>query len=316
MAKNDPQIAIAQIPPGPWAVGVSGGADSVALLSLLRDRVDLQLTVVHLDHETRQGQSTDDAAFVAELAMLWRLPCVVARRSQIEPALPTPMSNPSALYRACRIELFRRAIAERGLQGVILAHHADDQAETVLHRLIRGSPVTGLGGMRFRSVVNEVTILRPLLGVRRDRLRQVLIDRGQPHREDASNASGDYLRNRLRRWLADRPSVVERLLDMSCQSGGLRDWVADRAPVLSASFFTRELCDLPVLLAREAAKRWLMARGAPGDELPSAVLDRLVEMCTDASTPAKVQFPRNLTVKRRGGRVEAVRSDANPVTQV
>ncbi len=304
-----PDIAIAQIPQGAWAVGVSGGADSVALLSLLRDRADLQLTVAHLDHETRNGQSTDDAAFVAELAMQWRLPCVVAKRSEIEPALNKQASNPSAMFRECRIELFCRVIAGRGLQGVILAHHADDQAETVLHRLLRNSPVTALGGMRFRSCVNGVTILRPLLGVRRDALRQVLTGRGLSHREDASNASDDYLRNRLRRWLADRPVVVQQLLELSQQSGSLRDWVANRAMVLDSSFRTRALCDLPILVARESAKRWLMARGSPGEELAAPVLDRLIDMCVDASTPAKWQFPGRLTVNRRRGMVEGVSGD-------
>src|SRR5687768_5961056 len=76
--------AAATVPPGRWAVGVSGGADSVALLLLLRDRPDLALHVVHLDHETRGGASADDAGFVEDLAARLRVPCTVARRSEVE----------------------------------------------------------------------------------------------------------------------------------------------------------------------------------------------------------------------------------------
>jgi len=314
VADSSLNSSIAQIPPGPWAVGVSGGADSVALLSLLRDRADLQLVVVHLDHETRAGQSGNDAAFVAELATQWRLPAVVAKRSEIEPALLSPPANRSAMFRACRIELFRRVVDDRKLQGVILAHHADDQAETVLHRLTRHAPPTGLSGMAARSTVRGLTILRPLLSVRRDALRQVLVDRGQPHREDASNASDDYLRNRLRKWLADKPAVVESLLELSRSCHDLREWIHDRSPTLDTTFRTRALCDLPLLLARDAARRWLVAQGSPADELSSAVLDRLLSMCSDASTPARVQFPGGLTVRRRRGVVERV-GDATMPTE-
>src|SRR5688500_9427462 len=88
MGSTDLTDAVASGPPGGWAVGVSGGADSVALLSLLRARQDLSLHVAHLDHETRGRASTDDAAFVAELAATWRLPCTVARWRDVEPELP------------------------------------------------------------------------------------------------------------------------------------------------------------------------------------------------------------------------------------
>src|SRR6476620_3797342 len=98
---------IARVPSGAWAVGVSGGADSVALLSLLRTRTDLALHVAHLDHETRGPDSTGDAHFVAQLAERWGLPCTIARRSELEPAMTDLPENPSARYRAVRLELFK-----------------------------------------------------------------------------------------------------------------------------------------------------------------------------------------------------------------
>src|SRR5438034_1508222 len=133
------------VPAGAWAVAVSGGGDSVALLELLRHRGDLLLHVVHLDHETRGGESATDALFVGELAARWGLAFTIRRRSEIEPAIAARLpANRSARFRAARLELFRRVIAEHRLAGVILAHHADDQAETVVQRLLRGSGPAGL----------------------------------------------------------------------------------------------------------------------------------------------------------------------------
>jgi len=299
------QDAIARVPPGRWAVGVSGGADSVALLLLLRDRPDLRLVVAHLDHETRGQASTGDAAFVRELAEKLELPVEIARRSDIEPYFINPPTNPSALYRACRIELFHRVVADHQLQGVILAHHADDQAETVLHRLLRGAPATGLAGMADRVTLGSLLVLRPLLAVRRDRLRAFLLAREQTHREDASNASDDYLRNRLRKTLSDQPAVVVALLALAADCGALRAWSTRVGPKLEDRFRIDQLADLPDVVARECAKQWLGGQGAPAGELSSAVLDRLLLMCRDASTPARQQYPGGLTVARRRGVVEA-----------
>ena len=92
--------AIAAVAPGNWAVGVSGGADSVALLAMLHDRPYLRLYVVHLNHETRGPESEADAAFVAALAAEWNIPCTVARIGEL--ALPSAPRNRAARFRALR----------------------------------------------------------------------------------------------------------------------------------------------------------------------------------------------------------------------
>lgn len=304
MAELALEKMIAIVPAGAWAVGVSGGADSVALLTLLCDRTDLQLTVVHLDHETRGQASTGDATFVSALATARGLPAVIARRSEIVRLLTDPPVNASSLYRACRYHLFREVVRQRGLQGVILAHHADDQAETILQRLLRRSPYSGLIGMAAGGELSGLTVLRPLLGARRAALRQVLIARSQPHREDASNASDEYLRNRLRKVLADRDDLTPALLEVGQACASLRDWVQQAAPVLPVEgFAVSQLAALPTLLARESARRWLLDQGSSAAGLSTEVLDRMIAMATDAATPARVQFPGGVTLHRRRGMV-------------
>lgn len=297
--------AIATVPAGRWAVGVSGGADSVALLSLLRRRSDLSLHVVHLDHQTRGAASTEDAEFVRRLAAEWRLECTVALREQIEPELKSLPANPSARYRALRMELFRRVVGCQGLQGVILAHHADDQAETVLHRLVRGSGASGLSGMSGRTYLGALQILRPLLGVRREMLRDYLREIGQEWREDASNVSDAYLRNRLRRWLAGEPELHEPLIALAEACRKLRDWTGRTAPQLQDEFAVGQLSGLPCLLARESTRRWLIGRGSPPDELAESVLDRLIEMAGDAASPVRRHFPGGILIRRQAGKIRS-----------
>src|SRR5689334_8194411 len=110
-------------PPGRWGVGVSGGADSVALLELLRGRDDLDILPIHLDHETRDGASGEDARFVREMARQWSLRYMSATRSRVEGLMGELPANRSARYRAARLKLFSLVVADEKLDGVVLAHH-------------------------------------------------------------------------------------------------------------------------------------------------------------------------------------------------
>lgn len=279
-------------------MGVSGGADSVALLILLREfRPDLPLHVVHLNHETRGEASDGDAEFVRELAASLHLDCTMARLRDV-PVGAGP-ANASARFRAARLALFAQAVAAHSLAGVILAHHADDQAETILHRLLRGGGPAALGGIRGESRVGVLRILHPLLSIRRAALRDELVRRGIAWREDASNASPRYLRNRLRRLLAAHPALHDAMIELGRAAGDWRDWLDRAAPRLPDEFPAALLQDLPDPIAGHAARRWLRAHGTPADDLNFAALARLLAMARDAATPARQHFPGALLVRRR-----------------
>jgi tRNA(Ile)-lysidine synthase len=305
MAPDDTGMLDPALPPGRWAVGVSGGADSVALLLLLLDRPDVQPHVVHLDHETRGEESRADAAFVAALAGRLGAPCTVARRSDVERDLGPPPPNPSARYRRARLALFRRVVDAHGLAGVVLAHHADDQAETVMLRLLRGGGPRSLVGMAERSTIGGLTVLRPLLGAGSANLRQLLRDRGQPWREDASNASDRYLRNRVRPALARDPQLADALRHMGDAARHLVGWLDARGPALAESFAVTDLADAPAPLARHAAGRWLAARGVPADAINRAACDRLAAMASDAAAAPVQMFAGAVIIRRSGGTITA-----------
>jgi tRNA(Ile)-lysidine synthase len=287
--------------PGRWAVGVSGGADSVALLLLLHGRPEISLHVVHLDHQTRGQASADDAAFVGALAEKLAIPASVVRRDQIEPGMGLLPKNPSARYRAIRLELFRRVVEREKLDGVVLAHQADDQAETIILRLLRGSGPMGLGGMKPRRQIDGLTILRPLLSFRRRELREFLVRRGQDWREDASNTSDKYARNRVRRFLESRPELHESILAVGRACAEYSGWIGRTAPQLKDRFPAVALTELPRMLARESARRWLKRQGVPAAEISMDVADRLRQMSIDAATPARQLFPGRIMIHRRGG---------------
>lgn len=338
MSDSPPNLlaAIGSVAPGRWAVGVSGGADSVALLALLlRRRPDLHLHVAHLDHETRDGASGEDARFVADLAARWGVPATVVRLGEI--ALPhPPPRNRAEQFRAARFHLFRQVIRSHGLDGMLLAHHSGDQAETVLQRLLRGAGAAGLTGIAPRAAVNGVVVVRPLLEVTKETLRAWLAGHGIAWREDATNALPLGQRNRVRRLLRSRPRLSPPLVELAGACDALTTWLRDASPTLPATFDVGVLRDLPRPLAREAAGRWLRDRAAaaaaqrdasPADgdrasddrarslaavDIPPAAVGRLLEMVDDAASPPRQHFPGRVLVRRRGRTIGA---EASPSPQ-
>ena len=180
-------------------VAVSGGADSVALLRILEklgSELGITLLVVHFDHRLRGAESDADAQFVAELAQERGLEFVVDREDVAGIAAENKWNLEDAARRL-RYGFFERVVTEGRATRIAVAHTADDQAETVLAHILRGTGLRGLAGIY--PVVGHV--LRPLLGERRDELREYLRTIGQTWREDSTNADTTRLRARIRERL-------------------------------------------------------------------------------------------------------------------
>lgn len=173
-------------------VAVSGGVDSVVLFDILRRIEDVELVVLHYDHKLREG-SGHDAAAVRALAEKHSLPFVVGLLE-----MDLGESNIEAQAREARYAFFRENAAEFKLDAVATAHHADDQAETVLFRLLRGSSGRGLAGIPPVRRLDDFSIIRPLLDFRRAELVQYARAHKLEWREDPTNVSTAFSRNRLR----------------------------------------------------------------------------------------------------------------------
>lgn len=208
----------------PIVVAVSGGADSVALLRALhRVLAPDRLIVAHYNHRWRGAESDADEAFVTELAATLGFPCQTGRPDAPPcPAFARPVSEASA--RSSRYRFLRETAESCGARYLATAHTADDQAETILHRVVRGTGLGGLAGIRpIRLLGPAVTLVRPFLAVRRAQILDYLGALGQKYREDASNAQTHFTRNRIRHRLLPElaeqynPAVVEALIRL----GGL-----------------------------------------------------------------------------------------------
>jgi tRNA(Ile)-lysidine synthase len=195
-------------------IAVSGGADSVALLDLLVSLGGMELTLIvaHLNHCLRGTESDGDAAFVADLAHRLGLPFEMGTADVREISRQRRLSLEEA-GRAARYEWLRNIARAYRANRVALGHHADDQAETFLLRLLRGAGTTGLSCMR---PLTAGLYARPLLCLTRSEIHSYLKYRGLSFRVDASNDDRSFLRNRIRHeclpYLASyNPAIAERL---------------------------------------------------------------------------------------------------------
>ena len=188
------------------AAAVSGGADSVALLCLLLDlqaELGIVVSVAHVNHKLRGEESDEDERFVAKLARQHGLEMYV-REAPVGGGAKS--SGIEAAARELRYGFFRELAQKGRVAKIATAHTLDDQAETVLQRIFRGTGIRGLSGIHPRIVFGEQgrafgEVLRPLLGFRRAALQEFLRERGQSWREDSSNLDGAFFRNRLRHRL-------------------------------------------------------------------------------------------------------------------
>jgi tRNA(Ile)-lysidine synthase len=216
-------------------VAVSGGADSVAMLNILRnlkDNAPGQLIVAHFNHRLRP-QAEDDARFVSDLASRLGLPFDLGK-ADVAALADEQGDGLEAAARKSRYEFLEQVADRRGAHFVATAHTADDQAETVLHRILRGTGIAGLRGIHSSRLFfgrQDIYLVRPVLGMRRKTLLEYLRRIGQPFCDDASNADTRLTRNRIRHRLLPllaeefNPQVVEALLRLSDTAEGAQSVV-------------------------------------------------------------------------------------------
>ena len=193
---------------------VSGGLDSVTLLHFLHrlsQEEDFQLAAAHYNHCLRGEDSEEDARFVEQLCADWGIPCVAGDGDVAGYAQEHGMSIEEAA-RHCRYAFLEEAAAALGGACIATAHQAEDQAETVLMQLIRGSGSEGLGGMSPR----RDKLIRPFLTVSREEIEAYAAAHDIPHREDASNHDLHFTRNKIRHQLIPllqeiNPAVVQAI---------------------------------------------------------------------------------------------------------
>ena len=287
-------------------VAVSGGPDSVALLGALVELVErkksLRLTVLHVNHALR-AEADQEQKLVENLCRRWQLPCLVKNLTT-----PRLQHGIEAWARTERYRFFQQAKEQCSLDAVALAHTRDDQAETVLFRLLRGAGHRGLAGIPARR---DGWIIRPLLRCSRKEVLSYLSAQQLPYAIDASNADLRYTRNKIRHTLLPllerefSPQIRQHLIQTAESLRAEEGWLEEQA--FAAYERTRvggdrlsraSLLGEPQALRPRILRIWFEQSGKPG-ELRFLHLQRLAELA-EGRIVGQVELPGSLVVCREG----------------
>ncbi|MDA8335680.1 MAG: tRNA lysidine(34) synthetase TilS [Peptococcaceae bacterium] len=303
-------------------VAASGGPDSMALLHVLHDlspSLGFRLAAVHFNHQTRARESDADQELVEDTARRLGMACFAGRYDV--PGAVRPGLNFQAVARGMRYRFFLDTLSQTGADLVALGHHADDQAETVLQNLLRGSGTSGLRGIPPRRGV----FIRPLIESRRRDILGFLNGAGLAYREDASNFKTVYNRNRLRLELIPllessyNPRVVETLNRLAVVSREDEEYLAGQARLAYAgmasesstglSLDLHDFGELPAALAGRVVRiAWEELRGRALD-LSYAQVRAVLSLTAGGRTGARLHLPGGVRVTRTYRHLLWARSD-------
>ena len=281
---------------------VSGGADSVALLwglYLLKDRLGITLAAAHLNHSLRGDESDRDEAFVRTFCQDYQIPCYVEKKQVI--------AGPKGLEAAAREARYSFFATLPG--KIATAHTADDNAETVMLHLVRGTGLKGLGAI---APVNG-QVIRPMLGITRREVLEFLEEYHLNYVSDSSNETDDFLRNRIRHHVMpilkqENPRLAENLSAMA-----LRLRQDEAALAQKPEYRVDVLRQMPRAMRLRAVAADLESWGVPEPE--AAHLELIEKIIVSDNPSARVNLPGGITVCRNYGILERYEPE-NSITPV
>jgi tRNA(Ile)-lysidine synthase len=314
-------------PPERWRdlhvlAAVSGGADSVALLRAMRDLKQQaggrgQVFAAHFNHHLRGEHSDADARWVAELGESLGVEVILGQAGggSDSGGLTPAELNSEELARDARYAFLLQTAERLGARFVATGHTADDQTETILHRLLRGASIGGLAGIPpSRPLGPTVEVVRPLLGVTRQAIEQALAEWGQDYRTDATNAEATFTRNRLRHMVLPLlreefgPGIDDAIRRLGRQAGESHEVIRELATrVLESAIFVlpdqlviqkHKLTSQPPLVVREACKLAWRAAGWPEQAMGASEWNRLHDFLVEEGPPAAISLPGGVEARR------------------
>jgi tRNA(Ile)-lysidine synthase len=306
-----------------WVIGLSGGADSTVLLHAMHDlsaRAELnwRLHPAHLHHGLRGDEADADCQFVSDLADEFNLP-FHSERVDIQAESDQGGGSLEEVARQRRYEFLERVALQTGSELVAVAHHADDNAETVLHRICRGTGLRGLSGIRDVRPINpdsHVRVVRPLLRQRRETIEEICAGHSFQVRQDSSNLSPAFTRNRIRReilpMLAEsvNPQISDALLRLAEHAKWLGTYLEDAAARTFDSLVISErprhiVLNNRALLAKQRiiqaeVIRRTIAMVSPGEqELGFTHVDAVLRLVADPASGKEVHVPGPVVIRKQ-----------------
>lgn len=291
-----------------YLLAISGGRDSVALLHLLLEYDVRNIVLCHTNHQLRGEESDQDALFIQKLAEVHSLPCEITT-TDVAKRMKDSGESLELAARNTRREHFAECARKHNCYKILFAHHADDQAETILFNLLRGS--SGLRGMSYRSHHSisgeDLEFIRPLLLTPRDDINRYLKSHHIDYREDSSNAEAIAVRNRLRNEAMpllrdimgrDVHTALNRAADTSkAQEQALRETLAtQQTEDPQGRLYLPTLKSLPKALQQIALHDYLKKHHI------SNISHSLLEQCYSIiheETASKINLPGNRFFRRK-----------------
>ena len=302
----------------PIVVAVSGGADSTALLDSIvrlwkKNELPSEIFVAHLNHLLRADESDADERFVQEMAARLKLPIVVERIAIAEQS-EMIKQNLEATARQVRYDFLRRAAEKCAANVVLTAHTLDDQAETFLMRLLRGSGMAGLRGIHpVRHLSESIRLIRPLLGITRSAVIEHCERYRLEYRTDSSNFSSDLTRNRIRQELIPllrsfnprSNEALGRMADLLAEDQTFLEQVAADALAevrLEADLDARLLHAHPLAIRRRVLRLWLRERRGLQriEAVHLAAIEKLIAQGRGGRT---IELPGGWQVRLKSGKL-------------
>ena len=311
-------------PEGRCLLGLSGGADSVALLRMLlplREEGEIDLEAVHVNHGLRGTEADGDEAFVSSLCREMKVPL---HRVRVD--LSGRRDENTA--REMRYKAFESVLQDRNIPTLVLAHQREDQAETFLLRLLRGAGPNGLRAMRNRESRKGYIILRPMLDISGRELRRALEEDCIPWREDGTNQETHYLRNRVRLELLPRmeemaPGVTAHLARAAAMIGRDGEAMDQRAEGLLLNYsgpgwvLTEPLAEEPEAIRSRVLRLWWIRNGPRLEERTlSYPQTKRLESLLDADPGTTVNLPAGWRARRRKDRLILLEERKRQLTEL
>lgn len=317
-----------------WVVSVSGGPDSSLLLHAFhelrhRDNLNWRLHVGHMHHGYRGEDADADEAYVRELAEAHHAKVFVEHAGHAD-----PISEEQA--RKERYAYLERVALTANAEIVALAHHADDDAETILHRICRGTGLRGLAGMRAMRPIqagSRTQIIRPFLRERRDTIEKLCAERGLTPRHDKTNATTQYTRGRIRNTVLPllreqlNPNTVEAILRLGSQARWLGTYLEDAAVRALHAMTVSESAEEIVINARallakqkliqaEVVRQVVTLLSGGEQELAFSHVEGVLKLAADRASGKELHLPYHLVARKVYDRVEFARRAADePVVE-
>ena len=304
-------------------IACSGGVDSIVLTHLLKrlsKSWGLRLCIAHFEHGIRGNESRKDADFVKRIAGEWDIPFRMESGNVPEYAARKHLSTETAA-RELRYGFLRDVCRELGFDVIALAHHADDQAETALMRIVRGTGLKGLSAMRFR----QGDLIRPLLSFRKADIKAYCEAQGLSYREDMTNAIPDVMRNRLRLELLPKlreeynPAIEDSLCQLALMAAETDDFLMEEAdrvwsevvrfrasPELSREAFIK----LHPAVQRVVLRGYLQQVFGDIRDLGFLHYDSLRQLLLKGQSGTRMELPHNRVVGLSYGWLHPISSDS------